>query len=62
MLIKLKSNRSKKQPKQFQNKKQQQQQQKPVSKEEPKQSWLSRVLEVKESQWHDEEYDAGKDW
>jgi hypothetical protein len=23
---------------------------------------LERLLEIKESQWHDDEYDAGKDW
>jgi len=26
------------------------------------QSWLSRMLDFKESQWHDDDYDAGKDW
>lgn len=60
MLIRLKSNRSKKQPKQF---KKQKQQRKSVSKEQPtQQSWLGRMLDIKESQWHDDDYDAGKDW
>lgn len=59
LVIKLKSDRSKRAVKKSTKKVNKSPKQ---TKEERQQSWLSRMLDVKESQWHDDEYDAGKDW
>jgi len=58
--IKMKSERSKTALKQKKCKKKVKKVQKQTKQQEY--SWLQRMLDIKESQWHDDEYDAGKDW
>lgn len=60
--IKMKSPRSKTALKQNKRKKKAKKGPKNITQGDQYSSWLQRMLDIKESQWHDDEYDAGKDW